>query len=72
MKIDHHEFRMSMGMFELTPDDITQFAKWLLIQDEDPKKFLDKEMDEKRTIYSDFVSHTQTDVVANEEPEVTE
>ena len=54
MKLDHHDFRISMNMFELTPDYITEFATWLEANGEDPKKFLSKEIGFKREMHTRF------------------
>ena len=66
MKIDHHEFRVSMGMFELTPDDITKFAKWLISKDEDLKKFLNKDIQEKRTVYASYSALSAPEILSEE------
>ena len=58
MKLDHHEFRMSMGMFELTPDQITNFAKWLLEHNYDIGSFLDSDMSVKRAAYNQFLEES--------------
>ena len=54
MRVDHHEFRMSMGMFELTPEQITEFTGWLATQSENVNSFMDKDMSYKRNKYFEF------------------
>ncbi len=54
MKIDHHEFRLAMGMFRLTPDEINAFAKWLIVQGHEIREFMNLEADIKRTKFSEF------------------
>jgi len=61
MKLDHHDFRMSRGMFKLTPDQITEFAKWLESQGEDVKEFMNKEMNFKREMHSKYSSEASVE-----------
>lgn len=55
-----------MGMFELTPDEITAFVKWLIGQDRDPRKFMDEPQSVKRDTYRSYIRTEESTEVPQE------
>jgi len=62
MKIDHHGIRITLDMFHLKPDEITDFVNWLIRKRVGQNEFLDMGFEAKREMYFKFKEESQETV----------